>query len=282
MRLRKLGIVVGFLMSANAVFIQGAWAGAAEDAYDEGVRLVQAGRQREAIPSFDKAIRLNASFAAAYNGRGIALHEIGQHEQAIKNYGEAIRLNERFAEAYYNRGNAYSDLGQYDRAVNDYSQAIRLNADYSGAYYNRAIAYIFLAQGDAAADARSYLNLKGWKDERSQYMVIFGHLSERRERKDTQGRQILADAATNCDTSVWPYPVIRYLGREISSEDLLAAATDRDKQTEARTYIGLDLSLSEKRDEALTYLQWVRDSGNKDFAEYGFAVAELRRLETHP
>ncbi|NOT54482.1 MAG: hypothetical protein HOP18_07750, partial [Deltaproteobacteria bacterium] len=89
---------------------------------------------------------------------------------------------------------------------------------------------------------------------------------------------LLDDAAANCNTSAWPYPVIRYLRRDLSVDDLLAAATDPDKKTEARAYLGLDLALAGKQDEAMTHLQWVKDNGKKDFSEYAFAVNELGRL----
>jgi tetratricopeptide (TPR) repeat protein len=280
MEMRNWAVAVGVSLLVGLTAAGHAWADAAEDAYDEGVRLMQQGQQHEAIAAFDKAIRLNPRSAEAYNGRGITYHELAQYERAIKDYDAAIRLNPQFADAYFNRGNAYSDFGQHERAIKDYDEAIRLQPTYSGAYYNRSLASMLLARGDTDADARAYVDLKGWKDERVQYMAIFGHFGDRRVRRDIEARKLLDEAATKCDKTSWPYPIIRYLRREISAQDLLAAATDLDKKTEARTYLGLDLLLSGQRDEALTHLQWVKDNGNKDFAEYGFALAEIRRAES--
>ena len=255
-----------------------AWADAASDAYDEGARLLSEGQHRDAIPAFDKALRLNPRYAEAYNARGVTYNEMAEYERALKDYDAALGLNPQYAEAYFNRGNTYNDLGQEDKALKDYDEAIRLKPDYDGAYYNRAVAYMALRRSEAASDARAYLKLKGWKEEnsRDQYMVLFAHFGDRWAKRDADAKQILDEAASKCDTTKWPYPIIRYLRRDLTVQDLLGAATDEDKKTEARTYIGLDLLLVGNRVDGLTHLEWVKENGNKAFAEYGFAVNELR------
>ena len=256
-----------------------AWGDAASEAYDEGARLLREGQHQNAIPAFDKALRLNPRYTEAYNARGVTFNELAQYERALKDYDAALSLNPQYAEAYFNRANAYNDLGQAERAIKDYDEALRLDQNYLGAYYNRALAHMSLRHGEAAADARAYLKLKGWKDEnsRDQYMVLFAHFSDRWAKRDTEARLILDEAASKCDTTKWPYPIIRYLRREMTAQDLLAAATDLDKKTEARTYLGLDLLLVGNRADGLTHLEWVKENGKKAFAEYGFAVSELRR-----
>jgi lipoprotein NlpI len=69
------------------------------------------------------------------------------------------------------------------------------------------------------------------------------------------------------------------LRKEISKEALLSSATDNDKMTEVRTYMGLALAVTGERQEALKHLQWVKENGNKSFVEFPAALAELRRLE---
>lgn len=255
------------------------WGDEASDAYDKGIQFLSEGRQRDAIATFEKAIQLNPRSAEAYHGRGMAYNETGQNEQALKDYDAALALNPQYTEAYFNRGNAYSDLGQYERALRDYNEAVRIDPNHSGAIFNRSLAYMLLRRTETAADTRSYVKLKGWKDDRAQYIAIFGAFGDRWAQRETEAQQLLDEAAANCDTSAWPYPVIRYLRRDLSIDDLLATATDLDKKTEARAYLGLDLVLAGKQDEALTHLHWVKDNGKKSFSEYAFAVNELRRLE---
>ena len=256
-------------------------ADAAEDAYKEGARLMQEGHLGEAIEAFDKALRLNPRSATSYNGRGVAFNELAQNQRALKDYDAALAIDDKYTEAYFNRGNAYADLGQYERAIQDYNQAILLTADYSGAYFNRSLAYMALGKSEVAADARSYLNLKGWKDDRAMYMIIFGSFGDRWAGREADAQQLLKEATEKCDTAKWPYPIIRYLRRDISAQELLAEATDLDKKTEARTYIGLDLLLAAKRGEALTQLEWVTTNGNRGFSEYEFATRAIQRTRAN-
>jgi len=270
---------VGVYPAIVLVNVPSAWGDAASEAYEKGLRLLQQGQHNNAIPEFDKALRLNPRYVEAYNKRGEAFNELAQYERALKDFDAALGLNSQFAEAYFNRGNAYNDLGQAERAIKDYDEALRVDQNYLGAYYNRALAHMSLRRGEAAADARAYLKIKGWKDEnaRDQYMVLFAHFSDRWAKRDTEARLILDEGASKCDTLKWPYPIIRYLRREMTIQDLLAAANDVDKKTEARTYVGLDLMLMGNRVDGVTHLEWVRENGRKAFAEYGFAVNELRQ-----
>jgi lipoprotein NlpI len=279
MKRRGARVLVSVLLMLGVTVNTEVWGDEASEAYDKGIQFLSEGRQRDAITAFDKAIRLNPRSAEAYQGRGMAYNETGKNEQALKDYDAALALNPQYAEAYFNRGNVYSDLGQHERALKDYDEAVRLDPNHSGAVFNRSLAYMFLRRTETASDARAYVKLKGWKDDRAQYMAIFGAFGDRWAQRETEARQLLDEAAANCNTSAWPYPVIRYLRRDLSADDLLAAATDPDKKTEARAYLGLDLVLAGKQDEALTHLHWVKDNGKKGFSEYTFAVNELGRLE---
>ena len=151
---------------------------------------------------------------------------------------------------------------------------------YAEALYNRALAYLYMGRVEAGTDARSYLQIKGWQDPQSPYIALIGSLGYRKGGQDAEAQRLLAEAAANCNPQAWPYAIIRYLRRELPSGALLAATANADQQTEARTYLGMDLARSGNRDQALPHLQWVRDNGNKGFVEYRFALAELRHLQS--
>jgi tetratricopeptide (TPR) repeat protein len=261
------------------IFAAGARADPAEDAYAEGMRLAQNGLLKEAMEEFNKAIRLKPTYAEAFSARGNVRNRLVQNERAIEDFDEAIRLNPRYTDAFYNRANAYMDSGQQEKAVQDYGEAIALNASHAEAFYNRGLVYAMLRRGEAAADARSYLELRGWKDERALYVVLIGYLGYRYGGRDEDARKLLEEAKAKCETSTWPYPIFRYILKEDSAQELLKAATDNDKRTEAHAYIGIELSLSGKPDEALIHLKWVKENGNKGFVETTFANNELSRLD---
>jgi Flp pilus assembly protein TadD len=54
---------------------------------------------------------------------------------------------------------------------------------------------------------------------------------------------------------------------------------DNDRQTEARTCVGVVLWLSGAAAKAREHLEWVRDHGNRDFVEYDLAVLLLHPLD---
>jgi tetratricopeptide (TPR) repeat protein len=104
----------------------------------------------DAISDFNKAIELNAGFAAAYIYRGIAHYKQGQFNQAISDYNKAIEINPEYAEVYYNRGDAFGKKGRFDQAISDYNKAIEINPEYAEAYLGRGIAYDEKSQYDQA------------------------------------------------------------------------------------------------------------------------------------
>src|SRR4026207_35895 len=113
----------------------------ATNAFHDGVKNQRAGKYKEAIAAYDRAIKADPKGAEAYVGRGSALAKTGQHERALKDYDEALRLNANLADAYYLRGNAHNELKKYADAVKDYDEALRRNPKSSDAYHNRGVAY---------------------------------------------------------------------------------------------------------------------------------------------
>ena len=201
-------------------------------------------------------------------------------EIAIADYNEAIQLDPGSALAYNGRGIAWRDKKDYDKAIADYNEAIRLDPGYAFAYYNRGVAFLLTGSEKAGDDERKFLELEGWRGEHSQYAVLWGYFGSRRAGKAEAARRFLDEAAAKCDTAAWPYPVIRYLRGEIDQNALLAAATDTDKMTEARCYLGLDLALKGKGPTtAREHYRWVVEHGTPTFIEYTIAAAELDRLE---
>jgi len=112
------------------------------------------GDQRQAIRDYDRAIQLNPNNAMAYTNRGAAFGNLGDHRQAIRDYDRAIQLNPNDAIAFVNRGIAYGNLGDHRRAIQEFDRAIQLNPNDAHAYNYRAIAYGFL--GDQAQAINNY------------------------------------------------------------------------------------------------------------------------------
>ncbi|MGA7500468.1 MAG: tetratricopeptide repeat protein, partial [Isosphaeraceae bacterium] len=233
----------------------------------------------KAIADYNEVIRLDPGLAAAYHNRGYAWSAKKDYDKAIADYDKAIRLDPGDALAYNNRGNAWRAKKDYDKAIADCNEAIRLDPGDALAYINRGVAFLLTGSEKAVDDERKFLELEGWRGEYSQYAVLLGYFGSRRAGKAEAARRFLDEAAAKCDTAAWPYPVIRYLRGEIDQNALLAAATDTDKMTGARCYLGLDLALKGRDDTAIEHYRWVVEHGTPTFVEYTIAAAELERLE---
>ncbi|MBA7501460.1 hypothetical protein ES706_00030 [subsurface metagenome] len=61
---------------------------------------------------------------------------------AIKYYNKALKLDANSAGAYNNRGEAYLHKGKYDRAIKDFDQALKLNPNLVEAMANIGDAYL--------------------------------------------------------------------------------------------------------------------------------------------
>ena len=105
-----------------------------------------------AIADYDEAIRLDPSFARAFNNRCWARAVVGRVQEAVADCDESLRLAPNIAKTLENRGFAYLKMGQYDRAIADYEAGLRLNPANKADYlYGRGLAK--LKKGDASGSA---------------------------------------------------------------------------------------------------------------------------------
>lgn len=286
----------------------------ADSANREGLDYLKKGESERALVVLQSAIKIDPRCADLYNNLGTAYELLKRYEEAIKAYQQALLTRNKLNWIYnYNLARAYYALTRYEESVNALSETIRLKPDYEPAYtrraqlsrllgqyqqaiqdYTKAISldkqnpsfygdrswlYLYLSQGEAAAaDAQRFLELKGWRDKRSIYMILVSHLGKRQAGQVAEAKIILDKFVRQSDFKSWPYPVVQYLRKQISEQELLSMATDNEQRTEARTYIGMDLSLLGKRKEALVHLEWVKENGKQTIYEYALALAELRRL----
>jgi len=246
-----------------------------------GVLRLRQDRTDEAMTILRSAIEIDPRNYLAHFYYAEALAREKQYDEAIKSYKDAILQKPNAALIFLRLGSVYLQAGKEKEALVTFGQGVHV--DPRNAYFFRNLGYIYLrrAQGEFAAnDAISYLRIKGWRDEQSEYMVLMKYFGLRQTNRPDDASKALDEAATRVDTSVWPYPVIRYLRHELTLERLLELATDNDKLTEAHAYAGLELSLNHERESALEQLRWVKDKGNKNFVEYLLALAEIARIES--
>jgi len=238
------------------------------------------GRFDAALGEYQEAKRLGPTVPAVHHNIGLMLMRLGRFSEAVEPLNEALRLDPDYRNARYHLSNAYGRLGRHDDAVASWTKLLEIEPDGKEALQGRAWNQL-MAGGNGAAvalDARRYLQVAGWRDSSSPYMVLVAHLGYRLSGAQSDARNVLDDGGSRLDASRWPYPVVRYLRGELDADALLSAAASNDERAEARAYLGMDSLLKGRRDEARAHFTWVREYGNKRLIEYDLAVAELERM----
>lgn len=80
--------------------------------------------------------------------------------------------------------------------------------------------------------------------------------------------------------SMWVQSVYRFLIGDIDADALMRDALSSEQQTEAHTYIALDLIAGAQSDAAQRHLKWVAEQGSSKVTEYFVALAHMKRLVT--
>jgi tetratricopeptide (TPR) repeat protein len=257
--------------------------------YGLGIAYQALGQHDEAVRPFNIAVRLRPLFAPAYYHLGEVYFRLTRYELAVEALKKAIDLKFNNPSAYSLLGYAAYKTGRWDEAIKAYNEFIKRTKE-NTTWERRLISWfnLYLSRGEmAASQAISNLKTDGWQEKHSQYNVLIAYLGYRQANMEAEARKILDEASVKVNNTEWPYSIIRYLRHEITVDELLALADgkapvplagDNGRMTEARTFIGVNLLLSGRREEALTHLTWVKENGKKDLAEYALAMAELSRI----
>lgn len=112
-----------------------------DDFLEQGIELSEAGKFKEAVPHFTKAIQLDARNADAYCERANAYSELGEFDKAIADTNVALRLSPQDPYVLFERGRIYLNKGDADKALADLNESIRLDAKNADGYYFRGAAW---------------------------------------------------------------------------------------------------------------------------------------------
>lgn len=236
-------------------------------------------RPDDAKPLVEKAVALNPQNWLAQYYYGNLLRDAEDKEGAMKAYRESIKLMPGFSFSHTGLALLLYDAERPDDAITEFEIAIKLNPLNFQNYRNISHAFLKAGRGNLAAEnALKFLQMKGWQDENSSYTALVAYFGYRQSQQKEWADNLLKEAMSKLNSTKWSYNIFRYLKGELNIEQLLARADNNDKLTEAHTYIGMNLSLQKKFNDAVAHLNWVKEKGNKTFVEYGFALAELERI----
>lgn len=107
---------------------------AAADAGSEAWKLYHEKRYADALPLFQKAVRLDPNFGYAYYGSGKCYTELGDKRRALTDLQKAIALKPGDTDIGLMLGYVYQELGMDDAAVAAYTDVLYLKLDPVAAY----------------------------------------------------------------------------------------------------------------------------------------------------
>ncbi|MEI6046782.1 MAG: tetratricopeptide repeat protein, partial [Chloroflexota bacterium] len=93
---------------------------------DQGLLLEDLGEMEQALECFDQALRLDPSYAVAWNRKGQVLDKLGRYNEALSCYDQALKLDPNINGAWNNKGADLFDLGRLEEALYCYEQAFKI------------------------------------------------------------------------------------------------------------------------------------------------------------
>jgi tetratricopeptide (TPR) repeat protein len=102
--------------------------------------LTDSGRDLDALPHYEAAVRLVPDFREAWINLGSALSKLKRHQQALEAFDTALALQPTDAEVWTSRGVVLHAMGRRDEAIAAHRRAIAITPDCTAAWYNLALA----------------------------------------------------------------------------------------------------------------------------------------------
>jgi tetratricopeptide (TPR) repeat protein len=122
----------------------------ADDHYERGYALEEAGETAGAMVEYRRAIERDGQHADAHVNLGRLLHEEGKPFEALAHYRVALASRPEDATAAFNLGVALEDLDRHAEAIDAYQRALSVAPDTADAHYNLARLFEQTGQSEAA------------------------------------------------------------------------------------------------------------------------------------
>lgn len=139
--LNGLALLSILLFASTAVSVQSL---PIDPDYKNALKLLDAGKNTEAITCLNKSISRFPKGAELYTARAEAYRRTGKVAKSVSDWTKAIELDPKNHNSYHNRGVTYlnsNDPGLYVKAKADFDKAIALKPSFAAAYSSRARLY---------------------------------------------------------------------------------------------------------------------------------------------
>ena len=207
----------------------------------------------------------------------IADHAL-QESAAAQKASEAAR--QQFI-ARLNRGDAFFARRLWGQAADEYQLAWDNGVPFSYLQANRYLA-ASVATGRYANAQRTgerILQKVNHNDENAQWTPIYTSLAILAQGRRVEAQSFARHASLEFPVTQWPYPLLLFLGGELSADRLVTEVGDvRGRKTEALTLVGCVAFYNGDTARAAEALRWVIEKGDKDYLETAIAEDVYERL----
>ncbi len=241
----------------------------------EGFSFLESGQTDKAMAAFDKVLEQDASDLPARLGQAMIFAEQQRHAEAFSAYDMIVKSHPTHAFAWNGRGLAAFNLEDFDEALSSFEKA---TADYPvNGFFYESLAWTHMCRGEfteALSSAKQATLMYDQKGESSAYPLLIAYFSSMESGDRVEARRTLAYALKNrpADQS-WPAPVFDYLAQRMDAYELISYVSDTAEETEAHTYIGLNLRARGDEAGASRHLNWVARHGDQRVFEHTLARA---------
>tara|TARA_B100000886_G_C20426424_1_gene494293 strand:- start:6084 stop:7211 length:1128 start_codon:yes stop_codon:yes gene_type:complete len=90
-----------------------------------------------AIEDFDSALKINSSFALAYNGRAYAKNKVWSYQASIKDCLKSIELEKDDYKSFCILGDSYRKLSNFSDAINSFDKCLLIKENYAKGFYGK-------------------------------------------------------------------------------------------------------------------------------------------------
>jgi tetratricopeptide (TPR) repeat protein len=237
---------------------------------------IQCGQYAYAVRDFKKLIAKHDQSELQYRVKLAKTYWLmDKDEQALEELEKIIQESPNYIEASTLRAYIWQDSGQIDDALKElkYMKGCQPIDPKEVWYCQREyVRYSLADYKGAIEDAERVMQ---FSSDYKVYAPIVKYLANQRLSNQSALTQLEQDTSS-IQSDAWPYPVLIYLQGKMSAEELFKLATDNDRLTEAKTYVGMNLHVKNDK-SSIEMLNWVVKNGNKSFLEYTLARSELAK-----
>ena len=115
-----------------------------------GVSLLQMLKYMDAQKEFQRAVKMDSSYAEGHNNLAVIYYVRRQYGSAIKEYRRAIKLNPTSASFHSNLGSAYFSRKDFDQATKEYAKAMEIDPSIFDPAPSGGVAVKLATEGDRA------------------------------------------------------------------------------------------------------------------------------------